>query len=160
MNDVFFMKTSSRVFSCFAIFATLLFGSIAGLRAEIPGVLTDKIHRGSGVIDLMKDFSGAQFSEYLKTYGNLYLAADINENASGNETSRSQGVALKEMRLLLSTTDGDFSFGDLQATFWPFSTNGAHLIYAAPKEVMSAEEFLELARSNARKLAELVRSTP
>ncbi len=102
---------------------------------QIPTVLTDKIHRGSGVIDLLKDMSGSQLGEYLRTYQSMFLAADVNENASGNETSRSMGVALQQMRLLLSTTSGDFSFGD-------FYTSTSAKILAAG--ATSAQQFYTL----------------
>ncbi len=48
--------------------------------------------------------------------------------------------------------------GYLRATFWPFSANGAHVIYAAPSGLYSAEEFARAAEKNARALAEMIRS--
>jgi len=79
--------------------------------AEIPTVLTDKIRNGSGVIDVFKDTSGAELQDYLQS-GSLYLGVDLNEDASGIESSTSAGVAIKQMRLIITTTDGDFSFGE------------------------------------------------
>lgn len=43
--------------------------------------------------------------------------------------------------------------GYLSATFWPFSANGVHLIYSAPKALVGADEFLGLSRKNAESLA-------
>jgi hypothetical protein len=78
-------------------------------RAEIPTVLTDTIKSGSGIIDVMTDVTGAELQEALSG-GTLFLGADLNENASGLEKATSQGVAIKEVELILQTTDGDFSF--------------------------------------------------
>jgi hypothetical protein len=101
------------------IFKKLLFISVlltavpAG--AEIPTVLTDKIRNGSGVIDVFKDASGAELQDYLQS-GTLYLGVDLNEDASGIESSTSAGVAIKQMRLIITTTDGDFSSAAPAAT--------------------------------------------
>ena len=81
-------------------------------RAEIPAILTDQIYKGQGVIDLLKDVSSADLSSYLQNNKAMYLAVDVNENASGTETARSQGVAIKQMKLILTTSAGDFSFSD------------------------------------------------
>jgi hypothetical protein len=77
--------------------------------AEIPTVLTDVINRGDGVIDVFKDVSGAELQQYLGGES-LYLGVDLNEAASGNESSTSVGVAIKEMELVLQTTNGDISY--------------------------------------------------
>jgi hypothetical protein len=87
--------------------AALVFGS--GARAEIPTVLTDTIKSGSGTIDVMKDVTSAELSQALSG-GTLFLGVDLNEDASGLEKSTSQGVAIKEMELILQTTEGAFSF--------------------------------------------------
>ncbi len=94
-----------------ALYATLL-GGIVSARAEIPTILTDKIQRGSGVIDLLKNVTSADLGSYLKSNQAMYLAVDVNENASGFESSKSQGVAIKQMSLVLTTSSGDFSFTD------------------------------------------------
>ncbi len=96
-------------------FRTLLF--VAGfsalpIHAEIPSVLTDRIYQGTGAINLLKDVSAADLGKYLVQNQGMYLAVDVNESASGLETSQSMGVAIKEMRLLLTTSSGDFSFSD------------------------------------------------
>lgn len=96
-------------------------GNVA--RADIPTVLTDTIKSGSGIIDIMKDATGAEFAAALSS-GTLFLGADLNEDASGLEKSTSQGVSIKEMELILQTTAGDFSFTD-------FYTNTTALILEA-----------------------------
>ena len=40
----------------------------------------------------------------------MFLGVDLNEDASGLEESTSQGVAIKEVELVLTTTEGTFSF--------------------------------------------------
>lgn len=75
--------------------------------------LTDKVYKGDGVIDLMKDIGGADLATYFKqTGGLLLLGADVNEDASGNESSKSLGIAIKEASLSIRTTEGDFTFKD------------------------------------------------
>lgn len=75
--------------------------------------LTDKIYKGDGVIDLMKDIGGTDLASYFKqTGGLLLLGADVNEDASGNESSKSLGIAIKEACLSIRTTEGDFTFKD------------------------------------------------
>jgi len=96
-----------RVAHIGAALAALLFAAAA--RAEIPTVLTDTIKSGSGTINVMKDVTAAELTESLSG-GTLYLGVDINEDASGLEKSTSQGVAIKEMELILQTTQGTFSF--------------------------------------------------
>jgi len=85
---------------------------IGTAQATIPAVLSDKIHRGSGVIDLLRDVRAADLASYLSLNRSLFLGIDINESASSPESARSQGVAIQDMRLLITTTAGDFSFGD------------------------------------------------
>ena len=77
--------------------------------AEIPTVLTDVINKGDGVIDVFKDVTGAELQQYLGGE-TLYLGVDLNEAASGNESSTSVGVAIKEMELIIQTTNGDISY--------------------------------------------------
>lgn len=77
--------------------------------ADIPTVLTDKVRQGEGLIDILTDVSGDDLATYLES-GTLYLGVDVNENASGLESSLSAGVAIKEMELVIVTTAGDFSF--------------------------------------------------
>jgi hypothetical protein len=79
---------------------------------DIPSVFTDKVFRGSGVIDILKDIAPANLDAYLTTTGRLILGVDVNEANSGLESSSSLGVALKQVELLITSTDGDFSFTD------------------------------------------------
>jgi len=105
--------------SCFAGPAVLTAGMMlvavlaAGGRAqaEIPTVLSDKIHKGSGVIDLMKDVTTEELSAYLEG-GSVYLGVDLNEDAGGNESASSLGVAIEELELVLVTTEGEFTFSE------------------------------------------------
>lgn len=92
---------------CVLALAALLPGVNA--HAEIPTILTDTIKSGSGTIDVMNDVTTAELDGALSG-GTLYLGADLNEDASGLEKSTSQGVAIKEIELILTTTDGTFSF--------------------------------------------------
>jgi hypothetical protein len=91
--------------------------------AEIPTVLTDNIKGGDGVIDVFKDVTGAELEEHLQG-GTLQLGVDLNEDASGNESSTSVGVAIKEMELVIKTTNGDVSFTE-------FYTNTTAMIQEA-----------------------------
>lgn len=84
----------------------------ASAQTTIPAVLSDKIHKGSGVIDILRDVKAADLSAYLNANRSLFLGVDLNEVGRAPETSRSQGVAIQSMKLLLTTTAGDFSFGD------------------------------------------------
>jgi len=97
--------------------------AVAPAWAEIPTVLTDTISKGDGVIDVFKDVSGAELQQYLGGE-TLYLGVDLNEAASGNESSTSVGVAIKQMELIITTTDGDF-------TFTEFYTNTTAMIQEA-----------------------------
>jgi hypothetical protein len=92
-------------------------------RSEIPTVLTDNIKDGDGVIDVFKDVTGAELKEHLQG-GTLNLGVDLNEAASGNESSTSAGVAIKEMELVIKTTNGDISFTE-------FYTNTTAMIQEA-----------------------------
>lgn len=83
------------------------------LQAQIPTVLTDKIYRGSGVIDMMKNATATQLSQYFGANGRLLLGVDLNEDAAGNESSASQGIAIKSVQLLITTSQGSFSFSDV-----------------------------------------------
>jgi hypothetical protein len=103
------------------IFALLVTAAPAG--AEIPTVLTDKIRNGDGVIDLFQDVTGDELQQYLQGE-TMYLGVDLNEDASGNESSISAGVAIKDMELIIRTTEGDISFTE-------FYTNTTAMIQEA-----------------------------
>ena len=81
----------------------------AGARAEIPTVLTDTIKSGSGDIDLLKDVTTTELDDALSG-GTLYLGVDLNEEASPPEGSTAQGVAIKELELVITTTEGTFTY--------------------------------------------------
>jgi hypothetical protein len=106
----------------FLIILTTTFTAVTAW-AEIPTVLTDTISKGDGVIDIFKDATGAELEEYLQS-GTLYLGVDLNEDASGIESSTSAGVAIKQMELIITTTEGDFSFTE-------FYTNTTAMIQEA-----------------------------
>ena len=90
------------------IFFAIMLNAVSAW-AEIPTVLTDTIRNGDGVIDIFNDASGSELDDYLQD-GSMYLGVDLNEAASGNESSTTAGVAIKEMELIITTTEGDFSF--------------------------------------------------
>lgn len=76
-------------------------------------VLTGKIYKGDGTIDLLKNISGSNLARYFnQTGGLMLLGADLNEDNSGNESKDAVGVAIKQAQLSISTTKGDFSFTD------------------------------------------------
>ena len=104
------------------IFLSILLAAVPAW-AEIPTVLTDTIRNGDGVIDIFQDATGAELQDYLQS-GTLYLGVDLNEAASGNESSTTAGVAIKEMELIITTTEGDFSFTE-------FYTNTTAMIQEA-----------------------------
>jgi hypothetical protein len=87
--------------------------SHAGAQEVVSRKLSDAIFRGDGVINLLNNISGSELTQYFnQTGGLLLLGADVNEDNSGNESSTSLGVAIKQVQLSISTTAGDFSFGD------------------------------------------------
>lgn len=79
---------------------------------ELTTALTDRIYRGSGSINLLKDVSAANLERYLTSNGGLYLGIDVNEDQSGNENRDSVGLAIRQMELVVKTTAGTFSFND------------------------------------------------
>lgn len=114
-----------------ALLALLLTGSV---RAEIPTVLTDTVKSGTGTIDVMKDVTAAELEAALSS-GTLLLAADLNETSSAPESSTSQGVAIEELELILTTTEGTF-------TFSTYYTNTTALI--VPQGSTTATEYYTL----------------
>jgi hypothetical protein len=78
---------------------------------QIPAALTDKIRKGSGTIDMLIDVSGADLGQYLQS-GTMHLGVDLNETASGNESSNSVGIAIQQLELVINTTNGEFSFSE------------------------------------------------
>lgn len=103
----------SRSLRPLAAAVLLLLPSVSFAQDIVSRTLTDAIYSGDGVIDLLKDISGAQLQQYFtETGGLLLLGADVNEDNSGNESSTSLGIAIKQVQLSISTTAGDFTFSD------------------------------------------------
>lgn len=102
----------------FSVLIGLLFFAGLTATAQIPTTLTDKIFRGSGSINLLKDVSAASLQQYLTGNGQMILGVDVNEDAAGNESAQSVGVAIKQLQLAITTTAGTYSFGD----FWTSTT--------------------------------------
>lgn len=92
-----------------ALLALFLLLATAGARAEIPTVLTDTIKSGTGDIDLLKDVTTTELDDALSG-GTLYLGVDLNEEAAPPEGSTAQGVAIKEVELVITTTEGTFTY--------------------------------------------------
>jgi hypothetical protein len=94
-------------------FVLLVMGLAMSLhvRAELPVALSDTIKKGSGVIEILEDVVAADLQDYLQS-GTMFLGVDLNEAASGLESSTSVGVAIKDITLSISTTAGDFQFND------------------------------------------------
>ena len=90
----------------------LLIGYVSAQAQDIPTTFTDKVYKGSGVIDMLIDVSAENLDSYLTASGQLILGVDLNENNAGPESSDSLGVALKQVELLITTTEGDFTFSD------------------------------------------------
>lgn len=76
-------------------------------------VLTDKIHRGEGVIDILQNLNSSQLNDYFTQSNRMMMfGIDVNDNASGNEKQSSLGTAIKSAKLAITTTAGDFTFKD------------------------------------------------
>lgn len=110
--------TCSRLLCCLCFFTATL--SLSG-QDEIPTVFSDKIFKGSGIINMLNDVSPGTLDSYFSSSGRLALGVDVNEANAGNESSRSLGVAISQVELMITTTAGDFSFTD-------FYTNTTALI--------------------------------
>ncbi len=111
------------------LFLSGLFGlTVIGVSAEIPSLLTDKLRKGSGQIDLLKDVSAADLTQYFDAQGVLLLGVDVNENASGVESRTSLGVAIQDVSLLLETTAGSYTFSDF------FTNTTAEILGAGSQE--------------------------
>lgn len=93
---------NALAYGCTLIVATTL-------QAEIPAALTDTIRKGSGTINLLNDMTAAELQNYLLS-GTMFLGVDINENASGVESSTSAGIAIKQLELILQTSNGIMTF--------------------------------------------------
>lgn len=105
------MKTKIKLGICLLLTLLLQCGAMA--QTIESQILTDKVHSGSGVIDLLKDISGSNLASYFTQQGNLLLlGVDLNEDNSGNESRDSIGVAIKDAQLSILTTAGSFTFTD------------------------------------------------
>lgn len=111
------MKNHRSIFAATLVLVVALLGPQTAQAQLVSLQLTDKITGGSGTragigeIDLLKDLTGATVADKAASlqafraasgaYGTvpsaqtLIFAVDINENASGLETARAQGVAIK-----------------------------------------------------------------
>lgn len=79
----------------------------------ISRIFSDKIRHGNGTINLLSNISGSELTQYFnQTGGLLLLGANLKEANSGYESSRSVGVAIRDVQLSISTASGDFTFGD------------------------------------------------
>jgi hypothetical protein len=94
-----------------AALGVLTFAS--NLQAQAPTVLTDRIFRGSGSINLLKDMTSEELSSHLTTNGQLLLGVDLNEHGQRLENNDSIGVAIKNVSLMITTSAGSFSFSDV-----------------------------------------------
>lgn len=94
--------------------ASAALGSTAFAQDPIPSrLLSDKIFRGDGVIDLLRNVSAPDLQTYFNSTGNrLLLGADLNESAAPPASPSSVGVAIKDIQLRITTTAGDFTFSD------------------------------------------------
>lgn len=96
-----------------ALFGAAFLSAITSAQEIESQALSDKIFRGDGTINLLRDISGNDLATYFtQTGGLLLLGADINESAAGNESHKSVGVAIKQAQLSISTSAGDFTFTD------------------------------------------------
>jgi LruC domain-containing protein len=62
---------------------------------------------GTGNINLFKDLTAAELESFrADNLGRLVFAVDVNEDASGTESSTSQGIALESVTLTVTYSDG------------------------------------------------------
>lgn len=109
----------------------LLLSFVTAVHAEIPTALTDTIKKGEASINLMKDVTSSELAGALGGES-LLLGIDINEASRRPESATSQGVAIQDIELLITTTEGTFSY----STFY---TNTTAMITA--EGAAQAEEF-------------------
>jgi hypothetical protein len=103
------MRNGAPVLACL----TLAFSSAFAAGQDSSTSLSDRIHQGSGTINLLRNLSAGSLADYLNVDGTLRLGIDVRENASGVESNSSLGIALKSLELILVTTAGTFSFDDV-----------------------------------------------
>jgi hypothetical protein len=103
------MRNGLLILACLA----LIFSADFAAGQDSSRSLTDRIQRGSGTINLLRNLSAGSLADYLNMDGTLRLGIDVSENASGNESNSSLGIAIKSLELILVTTAGTFSFDDV-----------------------------------------------
>lgn len=111
MNISASKTTSCQISILYCILAIILTG-MNSAQGQDSTVLTDKVYKGTGTIDLLKDVSAYDLETAILTTGKLTLGIDVNESASGSESSLSMGVALDAVTLTIKTTTGDYEFTD------------------------------------------------
>ena len=107
------MSTRHSLTTTVAACGMALAASLTMARAEFPTVLSDKIMKGEGAINLLKDIAASDLKNYLDANKSLILAVDANESAEGNESRNSVGVGIKQMQLIIKTTTGTYTFNDV-----------------------------------------------
>ena len=116
-----------RQISMIMVAAAAILLGISALSQSAPTSqkLTDTIKQGTGTIDLLKDVNAPMLEAFrADNGGKLVFAVDVNENASGLETARSQGVAVKSVALVVTFANGT-------KTYSQFSTETQALIAEA-----------------------------
>jgi hypothetical protein len=83
--------------------------AVPKVTADLPTSLTDKVKQGSGTIDLLKDISSDELAGILQS-GTLNIGIDINESSAPPESASMQGIAIKQMELILQTSAGTMTF--------------------------------------------------
>ncbi|WP_256199175.1 glycosyltransferase family 2 protein [Verrucomicrobium spinosum] len=118
------------------VIALLFFAStVLAVSAQVSTNLTDKIHRGSGTINLLKDITGDQLAKQVTSSGSLLLGVDVNEDAAGNESNASVGVALKSAQLVVVTSKGTYVFTN-------YSTNTSAVLIPAGGSTLQSYQTL------------------
>ena len=97
-----------KLWQSLAVLATILVCTISLSQTAVVSLrLTDTVKQGIGAINLLKDVNASTLEAFrTDNAGKLVFAVDINENASGLETSKSQGVAVKSVVLEVTFVGG------------------------------------------------------
>lgn len=97
-----------KIWQTWAALLIILAGTVSLSQTALVSLrLTDTVKQGSGVISLLKNINASTLEAYrTDNVGKLVFAVDINENASGLETSKSQGVAVKSVVLEVTFAAG------------------------------------------------------
>lgn len=91
-----------------AVLATILVCTISLSQTSLASLrLTDTVKQGIGALNLLQDVNASTLEAFRSDNGGkLVFAVDINENASGLETAKSQGVAVKSVVLEVTFAGG------------------------------------------------------